>query len=135
MTYPLSQKELESVSRLSIEARLAHFVKRVADWEEVWSLRNSEGWVLTLATEGQEAAPFWPHPAYATACAQDIWVDCEPQAIDLAAFMEKWLPGLAKEKKVVAVFPAPSSSGALIHPESLLQALVTECRESYGDDL
>ncbi len=58
MTYPLSQKELESVSRLSIEARLAHFVKRVADWEEVWSLRNSEGGVLTLATEGQEAAPF-----------------------------------------------------------------------------
>lgn len=135
MAYQLSKNEFESVSLLSIEERLAHFVKRVSDWEEVWSLRNSNGWVLSAADDGQEVAPFWPHPDYAMVCAQGEWVDCEPQAIDLASFINRWLPGLAKDKKAIAVFPTPDSSGVVIQPESLRQALIDECNECYGDDL
>jgi hypothetical protein len=135
MSYYLSQKEMEAVSCLNAEARLNHFVKRVADWEEVWSLRNSEGWVLSQASPSQEAAPFWPHFSYAKACAKNEWAGCEPQSIKLQAFMEKWLPGLAKDKKMVAIFPTPISSGAIATPELVLQKLVAECRESYGDGL
>lgn len=134
MTYQLSQKEQEAVSRLSAEARLEHFIKRVADWEAVWSLRNAEGWVLSQTSPGQMAAPFWPHPSYATACALNEWADCEPQPIELRVFMERWLPGIAKDKRLLAVFPTPSSSGAIASPESVLQSLIAECRESYGDD-
>ncbi len=135
MTYRLSQKEMVAVSGLNVEARLKHFVKRVANWEEVWSLRNSEGWVLSQASSGQESAPFWPHFAYAEACATNEWAGCEPHSIKLETFMEKWLPGLTKDQKLVAIFPTPISGGAIVHPELVLQELVAECRESYGDDL
>jgi hypothetical protein len=135
MAYRLSQKEMEAVSRLNAEARLEHFIKRVADWEEVWSLRNSGGWVLSETSSGHEAAPFWPHASYAKDCAQNEWAGCEPQSIELRAFIEKWLPGLTKDKKLLAIFPTPSSIGAIASPELVLQELVAECRESYGDDL
>lgn len=135
MVYRLSKKEMEAVSGLNVEARLKHFVKRVVDWEEVWSLRNAEGWVLSQALSGQEAAPFWPHLAYAEACAKNEWAGCEPHAIKLEAFMGKWLPGLAKDQKLVAIFPTPISGGAIVPPELVLQELVAECRESYGDNV
>jgi hypothetical protein len=135
MSYRISEKEMQSVSRLDAGARLKHFIKRVADWQEVWTLRDAEGRAVSLAAAGKEAAPFWPHPAYASACARAGWENCEPQPIALHVFMEQWLPDLAQGKQLAAVFPTPDSEGALLAPELVLQELIAECRESYGDDL
>ena len=38
MSYKFEPHEFESVYKLAPEDRLHHFFKRVANWEEVWSL-------------------------------------------------------------------------------------------------
>ena len=109
MPYRLTAKESEAVSALPPDERLRHLVKRVADWEEVWSLREPNGWALSRGASGEVAAPFWPHPDYAQRCAAGEWAGCEPQTIALDAFFERWLPGLARDGRVAAVFPTPES--------------------------
>ena len=135
MSYRLTPKEIETISALPAQQRLAHLVKRVTDWEEIWSLRNSEGWVLSQAPSGQVAAPFWPHATYAQNCAKETWANCESVPITLDQFIEIWLPGLANDQRLVEAFPTASQSGQFIHPTELLAAITTECREAYGDNL
>ncbi len=67
----ISDAEFAAVCALPAAERYAHFVKQVADGEEVWSLRNADGWVLSGNEAGDELVPVWPHARYAEACAID----------------------------------------------------------------
>jgi hypothetical protein len=86
-TYALSDREFESVSRLAAEERFAHFLKRVADWEAVWGLRDATGWAAATDGEGHSSFPLWPHPRYASACADREWAGNAPVAIDVHEFV------------------------------------------------
>ncbi|RYF31929.1 MAG: DUF2750 domain-containing protein [Comamonadaceae bacterium] len=135
MSYRLTHQEMESVSRLSQEARLEHFIKRVIDWEEIWSLRNDSGWVISQTDDSNIVAPFWPHPEYAKQCAVDEWSDTEPAVIELGVFLDKWLPGLWKDGRLVEVFRTPKQNGGVMTPTALRELVTAECNEAYGDDL
>lgn len=132
MSYLLRPQEMASVSGLPAEERLRHFIKRIADWEEVWSLRNQDGWVLSSTNGADEIAPFWSHPDYARACATGQWIDCEPAPITLEAFQQRWLPGMSKDHRSVAVFSTPHSAGLVLSAETLSQAIQAELDENYS---
>lgn len=122
----MTDKEFQAVSALPGPKRYAHFIKRVADHEEVWSLSNRDGWVLAGDKEGREFALVWPHAEYAMACATGAWADCEPKAIPLDEWMEKWLPGLARDDRMIAVFMTPKDSGVSITSEAMARDLEAE---------
>jgi hypothetical protein len=65
----INQQEQASVLALAPEQRYEHFVKRVADWRELWVLLNKEGLCLLGDEEGHEILPVWPHEVYARVCA------------------------------------------------------------------
>ena len=125
-TYALSPKEFQSVSALEAKERFTHFVKRVADWELVWGLRNESGWVAAGDNENNSGFPVWPHPEYAAACATNEWADASPQSIDVRTFMESWLPNMAADCILLAVFPTPNLHGVMVSAPELLAALEQE---------
>ena len=94
-------------------------MKRVADWQEIWSLANVEGWVLYGDKSGQELVPVWPHPRFAEACAQGEWSDCEPRLIELDEWLDQWTPGMIEDKRLVVVFPTPDMRSTVVTPERL----------------
>lgn len=69
---------------------------------------------MSRTADGREAFPVWPQAEFAKLCVVGEWSNCEPEEIELEHFMKAWLPGLAKEGKVVAVFPTPASGGAFL---------------------
>jgi hypothetical protein len=119
VTWILQDKELESVLSLSGGDRYGYFVKRVADSEEVWSLAADDGWALAGGGERSEAVPVWPHPRYATACAVGQWARYGPRSIPLRDWLDKWTPGMARDGRMVAVFPVPEDRGVVVAPEHL----------------
>jgi hypothetical protein len=129
MSYRINDKEIENVLALSGADRCEHFVKRVADWEEVWSLRDEKGWVSSENDEGIKSIPVWPHPEYAKLCAEESWKGNKPSSIELQAFMEKWLSGMEKDGLLVAVFPTPSGKSVQVSPAELKQHLQEECEQ------
>lgn len=126
MPYSLNDQEFAAVLALPAGKRYAHFIKRAADWEEVWTLKTADVYVLAGDEDGHEYLPVWPHPRYAQACARDGWEDAEPALIVLEAWIERWLPGMLADGKRVAVFPTPTGKGVGVTPDRLVDDLTEE---------
>ncbi len=124
----INDYEFAAVLKLSAQARYEHFLKQVADWEEVWSLRTAEGWVLLEDQQGQEMVPVWPQERYAAACSVDDWGGAEPRSIPLAEWRKTWIPGISGDGRLIAVFPTPDSKAAVVTVERLTADLNEELR-------
>ena len=132
-TWKLNDGEFRAMLSATNSKRYEYFIKRVADWESVWSLANDDGWVLAGEDGGSESVPVWPHPKYATASAVEVWAGCEPKAISLKDWMTKWLPGMVRDGRSVTVFPTPALNGVVVEPHVLAEDIREETTK-YGDD-
>lgn len=132
MPYKTNPKQYEAVIGLPADQRYQHFIGRVADWEEMWSLKNADGWVGLANDEGQECIPLWPHPDYAAALATGDWADCSPVRIGLDAFLNRWVEGMNEDSVHVAVFPNLDERGVVVPPDRLKSDLEAEL-EKFGD--
>lgn len=63
MLYKMNPIQFKSVLALTSKERLEHFISKVADWEQLWILRNEEGTPFTRKTsQGVEYLTVWSHP-------------------------------------------------------------------------
>ena len=130
MTMGLSDQEIRSLIGASSEKRYEYWIKRVADLEEVWSLGDDSGWVLAADDDSTVGVPVWSHPEYAQACAEGEWAGNQPKAISLDDWLEKWLPGIARDNRMGSVFPIPDGKGVFVPPERVKEDLDEEL-ENY----
>ncbi len=126
MSYKLSDRQFESIQKLPDHERYDYFLKKIARWEEIWSLHSPQGWVELSSVDGEECLPIWPHPEFAKAWAVDDWSDCEPKAINLEVWLERWTAGLERDNTVLAVFPVNEEEGIVITPAELEEAILAE---------
>ncbi|QVN17065.1 DUF2750 domain-containing protein [Burkholderia pyrrocinia] len=110
-------KKIENVLRLDAQSRCEYFVRKVADFEVVWSLFD-KGWA-TASAGTATVVPFWPEEAFAKLCATDEWQGFYPKEIALDEFLGRWLPGMANDHRICAVFATPSDRGTLLPPMDL----------------
>ncbi|MBV8657380.1 MAG: DUF2750 domain-containing protein [Burkholderiales bacterium] len=130
MSYRLTEIERSRVLELDGAKRFQHFIKRVADWGNVWSLRGPDGWVAGQAAVDELAAfVVWPHPDYALLCASNEWVDSEPASIDLEGFLAEWLPSMERDGVLVAVFPTPGGRAVTMSARDLRVVLEQELEQ------
>lgn len=126
---------MQAVLSLAPERRYDHFIKRVADHQELWALRYSdEQWAIGTSEDAREFSPVWPDERYAALMASGQWDGAAPHAIVLDEWMRKWLPGLTKDGRLVAVFPRSSADMTLRTPEALAADLRSHLLEWYGED-
>jgi len=125
MTWNINGKEFENVVHLAPKERYEYFIKKVADWEEIWSLWK-DGWVLMGDKEEGEHVPVWPHPVFAEAYAHGEWLGYKPRKIELEDWLNKWIPGMEKDKRMVAVFPTTEGQTTTVSPVQLKSDLEEE---------
>ena len=117
--------KMKSIVAGSAETRTAYLVRKVTDFEQVWGL-NNDGWAACTDDSGQPALPIWPEAELAALCAVGEWAEMAPKAIELAEFMERWLPGLERDGRLVAVFPTTRGQGVFMSPSALAEKLQEE---------
>jgi hypothetical protein len=105
MTWEMNEKEFEAVTALPASDRYSYTIKKVADWEVLWSLVKRQEWTLSADNDEHELVPVWPHERFAAACATGQWESFEPQNIALSTWVEHWDPGIHRDKRLVSVFP------------------------------
>jgi len=121
-------KKTENVLRLDAQSRCEYLVRKVADFEVVWSLFD-KGWA-TARTGAATVVLFWTEEGFAKLCATDEWQGFRPKAIPLDDFLERWLPGMANDQRFCSVFAAPSDHGTLMLPmdlEKLIRRELEQC--------
>ncbi len=119
MAWIPTDREMASVLQLDGQKRYLYWIKKVADEEVVWSLWQEGGWALAGDDEGRQLVPVWPHQRYAALCAQDVWAGHAPKPIALDAWIERWIPGMERDGRLVAVFPTPEDRGVAVEPARL----------------
>jgi hypothetical protein len=119
MGWVLRDNEIESVILLDGPKRYGYCVKKIADQQQLWGLRQEDGWALAVDDAGHELLPVWPHEKFALLCATGIWAGHQPKAIDLDDWLERWTPGMNKDGRLVAVFPTPQDKGVAVDPRRL----------------
>ena len=123
----LTQKEFQSVSKLENGARAEYAVKRFADNRLVWLLASGpEEWCLVEADDGRECVPIWPHERFAEACCIEEFASAKPKSVPVDEFAHKWLSGMAKDGRYVAVFPVPGMRGVVVEPYSFEALIMAE---------
>ena len=125
MSWTVNEKEFDAVTHLQPNHRYEYFIKKVADWQEVWSLWK-DGWVLMGDKSGGEFIPVWPHPTFAEAYAHAEWIGYAPRKIELKDWLGKWIPGMEKDGRTVAVFPTVGTKTPTIPPAKLKRDLERE---------
>ncbi|WP_035052675.1 DUF2750 domain-containing protein [Andreprevotia chitinilytica] len=118
-------KQMDSVLALPGIERFEHFIKVIADWQEVWGLYQ-DGWALAAADDGTTVFPLWPAKEYAQICAENEWNGYEPRSISLGDFMDVLLPKLKVDGVLPGVFFTPSSKGLTPSIDELKAALDAE---------
>lgn len=97
----MRNSKIDNVINLTASERYDYFIRKVADFEEVWGLKDAEGWAL-MGSEEQVLFPIWSEKEFAELCK---WDNYQPTPIPLDDFMEKLLPKLEKDSVMLAVFP------------------------------
>jgi hypothetical protein len=119
-------KKLETVFNLPSRERYEYFIKHAADFEEVWGLRQKDGWATTADDNGTIYIPFWPEKEFAELCVTGEWVGYCAESIPLDEFIEDWLPGMDKDNVKASVFPNFTSNNVVIEAKVLLEHLQEE---------
>ena len=123
MNWELTEEEILTTSRLAAEDRYEYFVEKTLEYGQVWSLKNEEGWVLGEATEDIEAIPVWPHAGYAQLCATGPWSNHNAESIALDVFLERFVPGMLADNRLLAVFEVPGGTALVTDPAAVAHDL------------
>jgi len=121
----MDARKREAVMAMPAEERLAYFVRKVADFEQVWGL-HAEGWATATDARGAIGLAVWPEPDFAAACAAGAWEQHVPKEVPLGDFLTVWLPGMVRDSRTVVVFPTDRDAGLFVSPEALLEAIHRE---------
>lgn len=121
----VNPKQMEAVLALPGVKRFEHFIKVIADWQEVWGLYQG-GWALAAADDGTTIFPLWPAKEYAQICAVNEWEGYEPRSITLSDFTEVLLPKLKVDGVLPGVFFTPTNKGVTPSVDDLRSALDAE---------
>ena len=124
----MNQKELDSIIKQPPNIRYEYFIKKVADYEEVWGLYD-DGWATAQDDDGNMLIPFFPRKEFAEYCAVNEWNNFKAEPIDLNEFIENWLVGMRKDRVKPSIFPINEDS-EMVEIDVILRDLNSEL-ENY----
>ncbi|MET0243384.1 MAG: DUF2750 domain-containing protein, partial [Flavitalea sp.] len=76
----------ESVTKLSATERYKYFIKRIADWESMYSLKKGDQWAISEVEE-TKVISFWSAPAFAAVHIEGPWRNYKIFEMDLEKFI------------------------------------------------
>lgn len=120
-------KSLNDITAMTPEARYDYLVEQVKEHKELWTLQDHDGCVM-LTTEEEDCIPMWPSEEAAKLWAVDEWKECQPLAIPLNEWQERWVSGMEDDDLFVAVFPVVDDLGVVIPPYELNEKLTPKTR-------
>ncbi|MBK1641443.1 hypothetical protein CKO12_06055 [Chromatium okenii] len=129
MSSPLPAHAVASAFKLSAADRYTLFLSEVTAHAQVWTLKGADGFVAFKDDDGHECFPFWPAAEFATALVDRDWADCRAEPLALEIFKERWLKGMARDQRQVAVFPAPDGTSIVLEPLTVLEDLIEEAQQ------
>jgi hypothetical protein len=122
----VTEKEIESVSKLEPFRRYQYCLKRIADHTIIYSLKMDDGnWAISMV-ENNNLFPIWPAAEYAKNCAINEWERFSVIAMPFDVFQTDLMVNIAIEKFLLNVFPVGATTGFVVDLEEFIRDLRVE---------
>jgi hypothetical protein len=117
-----------NILNLSPQDRYRYFIRKVADFEEVWLIHENGQYVTLGDKEEQIAIPVWPEKEFAELMLTDDWKTYTVENMDVHDFVE-WLDTLEEEGNKVAGFPDIELKGVVVTADEMKNHLIYELQQ------
>jgi len=101
-------KEVNAMMRKPGRDRYIYTVKRIADQEFAWTLKNDQGIIITEDGKGNHYFYIWPHKEYALKCMAGEWKNCELLELTLESLLCEVLPNLVQKGTRIVALEIPN---------------------------
>lgn len=126
----LNINEIENVSKLDPFKRYKYFIKKIADFEELWTLVDKNGDIALSEVENNILVSFWTDEAFIKSNLDSGWKECVPLKIGLDDFEEVFMPLIVENEYLINVFPVNGKSGFIVNINEFTRDLNEEL-ENY----
>lgn len=127
----ITSKEIESVSKLSPFERYNYFIKRVADFEIIYTLVDGNNGLAIADIENKSLLSFWSAEEYAILNAVNEWKDYKPKKITLEEFEDSFIDLIIEKEYLLNIFPMNNKTGFVVNVHEFARDLASEM-EKYG---
>lgn len=123
-------KEIETVSSLEPFERYNYFIKKIADFEILYSLKSLEGNFAISETDDKYMFPVWSHKEFAKLNLNKEWRSFEICKISLEELEEEIFYFILENNYLINVFPMNNKTGFVVNLEEFKRDLSIEL-ENY----
>lgn len=102
------------------------FYREVAEHGRVWTVRDAKGYPAPSNGGGQRAQPFWSSRSRAERVIASVpaYGGFAPEEIELAVFLDRWVPGLRKDGIFVGVnWSGAAATGYDLPPDDVANSI------------
>lgn len=124
----LNEQAIKTISELEPYKRYQYFIKKIADFEELWLLIDENDDIVYSEIENELIVPFWSNEEFTDSCVNGAWRNCTPTKVTLEDLGVKVLSFLRQKKALVDVFPVDNKSGFVVSIEEFLRDLDEELK-------
>ncbi|MBP7846029.1 MAG: DUF2750 domain-containing protein [Candidatus Pacebacteria bacterium] len=121
-----NQIEIENVIKLEAFDRYKYFLKRVADNEEFYTLKNKKGDYNISTLENQRFLPLWSSKEFVKLCLINGWEDSVIVKISLDDFEDELIDYISDNDLLLNIFPVYEKTGFILDLEEFARDLGEE---------
>ena len=124
----MNPDKVKKVFSLTSEERYDYFIRKVADFEKVWLIKDGDS-ILTLADESEaNSVPVFPEQGFAELLLIGEWESYSVVKTDVYGFLE-WLDQLQKEGTKIACFPKDDWMAVVVSADEMKEDLLEELKQ------
>lgn len=124
----MNPKEFDNIINLTPFERYKYFIKKVADFEELWTITYSDGDYALSDVEDNIVISFWPKPEYITSNLADGWENCNSKKLTLDDLEDEIFDLIASQNYLINVFPVNGKSGFIVNLDEFARDLFEELK-------
>jgi len=110
----MNHHEIENVSKLSPKSRYDYFIRKIADFEELWTIIDANSDFTLAEIENSTVISFWTHEAFIESNLTPDWADCIPFKMDIDTLQDIVIPLIRQNNYLINVFPVDSRIGYIV---------------------
>lgn len=125
----ISQKGIENICKLTPFDRYCYFIKRVADFETMYTLVNEVGDLALSEIEDKFLLPFWSAQAYAELNIADEWQKYTVKKVTLEEFENNYIDMIVGNNYLINIFPINNKTGFVVDVNEFARDLSDEMQK------
>ncbi|WP_077415939.1 DUF2750 domain-containing protein [Chryseobacterium sp. JV274] len=119
-------KEIENILKLEPFKRYEYFIKKVADFEQLWTIIDQDGNYIISEIDEFSLISFWSAEEFVALYLEKDWEDCKPIKLTLDDLKEDMFDIINSENYLINVFPVNGISGFVVSLEEFDRDLQEE---------